>query len=100
MVDQVLHTPHQPQQLSGPSGKRPRKTLSRANIMIYGTLIVVSSDHRVQRAARRRRATAIDSEQWVARVKRKRAPKQADTESHDKLEGDELRAWLDEFGVE
>jgi len=28
------------------------------------TLVVVSSDHRVQRAARRRRATAVDSDRW------------------------------------
>ncbi len=28
------------------------------------TLVVVSSDHRVQRAARRRRAKAVDSERW------------------------------------
>ena len=33
-------------------------------------LIVVSSDHRLHRAARRRRATAIDSERWVAQVGR------------------------------
>ena len=30
------------------------------------TLVVVSSDHRVQRAARRRRAKAIDSDRWWA----------------------------------
>ena len=31
-------------------------------------LTVVSSDHRIQRAARRRKAEAIDSEVWYARV--------------------------------
>lgn len=35
-------------------------------------LTVVSADHRLQRAARRRRATAIDSEQWYADVLRRR----------------------------
>lgn len=36
-------------------------------------LVVVSSDHRVQRAARRRRATAIDSGEWYARAIARRA---------------------------
>lgn len=31
-------------------------------------LVVVSSDHRVQRAAKRRRATAIDSDRWWAEL--------------------------------
>ena len=35
-------------------------------------LTVVSSDHRVQRAARRRKATAVDSDQWYAEVLRRR----------------------------
>ena len=36
------------------------------------TLTVVSSDHRVQRAARRRRAAAVDSDVWYETVLRKR----------------------------
>ena len=32
------------------------------------TLVVVSGDHRVQRAARRRRAKAIDSDRWWAEL--------------------------------
>lgn len=36
-------------------------------------LTVVSSDHRVQRAARRRRATAVDSDVWYDAALRKRA---------------------------
>jgi len=32
-------------------------------------LTVVSSDHRVQRAARRRRATPIDSESWLREIR-------------------------------
>ncbi|MBX9788324.1 MAG: NYN domain-containing protein [Pirellulales bacterium] len=40
-------------------------------------LTVVSSDHRVQRAARKRRATAIDSDVWFAEVQRQRKGKSA-----------------------
>ena len=36
-------------------------------------LTVVSSDHRIQRAAKRRRATAIDSDIWFAQLLRDRA---------------------------
>ncbi|MCE9603782.1 MAG: NYN domain-containing protein [Planctomycetia bacterium] len=36
-------------------------------------LTVVSSDHRIQRAARRRRATAVDSDVWYESVLRKRS---------------------------
>jgi predicted RNA-binding protein with PIN domain len=36
-------------------------------------LVVVSSDHQVQRAARRRRAKAIDSDRWYAETIRQRA---------------------------
>jgi predicted RNA-binding protein with PIN domain len=32
------------------------------------TLVVVSSDHRVQRAAKRRRAKAVDSDRWYAEL--------------------------------
>ncbi|HVX14675.1 MAG TPA: NYN domain-containing protein [Pirellulales bacterium] len=40
-------------------------------------LLVVSSDHRVQRAARRRRARSVDSDQWYAEMVRKRGAKEA-----------------------
>lgn len=39
-------------------------------------LVVVSSDHRVQRAARRRRATAVDSEVWYAQLLQRRRDRQ------------------------
>ena len=67
-------------------------------------LLVVSSDHRIHRAARRRRATPIDSEPWVAKVRR-RARSEAG-QSHPaaddarELSGDELQDWLDEFAEE
>src|SRR3990172_4944849 len=38
------------------------------------SLTVVSSDHRVQRAARRRRAKAVDSERWFAELCAERRP--------------------------
>jgi uncharacterized protein len=40
-------------------------------------LLVVSSDHRLQRAARRRRAEFVDSDVWYARVLRSRAARRA-----------------------
>jgi predicted RNA-binding protein with PIN domain len=40
-------------------------------------LVVVSSDHRVQRAARRRRATSVDSDRWWADLCSKRRDKEA-----------------------
>ena len=36
-------------------------------------LIVVSSDHRIQRAARRRKATYIDSQDWLAALRRQQS---------------------------
>jgi len=40
-------------------------------------LVVVSSDHQVQRAARRRRGTAVDSDRWYADVCRQRRGRDA-----------------------
>ena len=66
-------------------------------------LTVVSSDHRIQRAARRRRATPIDSEEWYADIERRRHtadPGQAapDVKPRTPLSGDEVHRWLVEFG--
>ena len=44
-------------------------------------LTVVSSDHRVQRAARKRRATAIDSDVWFAELQRQRKATPAPADS-------------------
>ncbi len=75
-------------------------------------LIVVSSDHRVQRAARRRRSTAIDSDLWAADARRQAKTRTARSQEgsdrdgsnldekpagDEKLAGDELQSWLDEF---
>lgn len=67
------------------------------------TLTVVSSDHRVQRAARRRGATYIDSEQWYAdlmttRRKRQATSKDSTAKPTGALSPDELAYWLKEFG--
>jgi predicted RNA-binding protein with PIN domain len=61
-------------------------------------LIVVSSDHRLHRAARRRRASAVDSDQWVAEVRARRSEGKWKPPSGEKLGPDELKKWLDEFG--
>lgn len=67
------------------------------------SLTVVSSDHRVQRAARHRGATFIDSERWYAELRASRRKKGAiDRDSGAKPTGilspDEVAYWLREFG--
>jgi predicted RNA-binding protein with PIN domain len=44
-------------------------------------LTVVSSDHRVQKAARKRRATAVDSDVWFAELQRQRKARSAAKET-------------------
>jgi hypothetical protein len=68
-------------------------------------LTVVSSDHRLQRAARRRRATAVDSDAWFAEIARRRLhagePKEpAPVKPATRLCESEVAAWLDRFGGE
>jgi predicted RNA-binding protein with PIN domain len=64
-------------------------------------LIVVSSDHRVQRAARRCGASFVDSERWLAELRAGR--KQAAREEHhrpdpdDKSTAEDVDYWVDEF---
>lgn len=60
-------------------------------------MTVVSSDHRVQRAARRRRARAVDSDVWFLQLLRQ-ARRQPETPHRAApLLTDELNAWLAEF---
>ena len=65
-------------------------------------LTVVSSDHRIQRAAKRRRARAVDSDVWYAEVLRARQQRQQtaaegpERPSVPLLEED-VRYWLREF---
>ena len=66
-------------------------------------LTVVSSDHRIQRAARRRRATAIESGPWygelVEQLRARRDPVTSDdTKPATPLSETEVENWLAEFG--
>ena len=67
------------------------------------SLLVVSSDHRIQRAAQRRRAPFVDSDVWFAEAHRKRernrgaAPPLAGKPMGLLSEG-EVAYWLKEFG--
>jgi predicted RNA-binding protein with PIN domain len=64
-------------------------------------LTVVSSDHRVQRAARQRGAKFVDSDQWHAELRRVAAQAAAAVEElkpDHALSPAEVDAWLREFG--
>jgi predicted RNA-binding protein with PIN domain len=66
------------------------------------SLLVVSSDHRVQRAARHRGASFVDSEQWYTELvanSRSHRPKEDDGSAKPtgELTPDELKYWLREF---
>jgi len=78
-------------------------------------LTVVSSDHRIQAAAKRRGATAIDSEVWLQRLTEGKyktvtrgtentVPPASDREIEDDQHGitdpAQIKQWLDEFGFE
>jgi predicted RNA-binding protein with PIN domain len=65
-------------------------------------LTVVSSDHRLHRAARKRRARAVDSDVWYAEMERRRAavaPEQLPAKPTD-LVPSELEFWLKLFDDE
>src|SRR5262249_31150228 len=67
-------------------------------------LIVVSSDHRLHRAAQRGGATPVDSDVWYAEVVRRRInrqqPSQADgPKPAGPLSAYEVSFWLGKFGV-
>jgi predicted RNA-binding protein with PIN domain len=66
-------------------------------------LTVVSSDHRLQRAARRRRAKGVDSDVWYAellRARRERVEKSAEVRARPPtpLLPEDVEYWLEEFG--
>jgi len=69
-------------------------------------LIVVSSDHRLHRAARRRKATPIDSDIWHAQVVQKRrqrnqaSPAQTARKPVSPLAESEVEFWLRQFSDE
>ena len=64
-------------------------------------LIVVSSDHRIQRAARRRRAKAVDSGSWLDDLLHPSQPSvtrlQLPAEKEKNLTPEEINHWLEEF---
>jgi predicted RNA-binding protein with PIN domain len=66
------------------------------------SLLVVSSDHRVQRAARHCGAKFIDSEEWYAErvsiLRRERAAEDALAKPNGPPTPDEISHWLREFG--
>lgn len=66
-------------------------------------LTVVSSDHRLHRAARRRKATAVDSEVWLDQIvarrrNRNRTDKAADVKPEKPQTETDVAAWLRRFG--
>jgi predicted RNA-binding protein with PIN domain len=65
------------------------------------SLTVVSSDHRVQRAARHRGASFVDSEVWYADLKKRRRKAAADdatSKPEISASVDELSYWIAQFG--
>jgi hypothetical protein len=64
-------------------------------------LTVVSSDHRIQRAAKRRRAIATDSDLWYAElVQRRRETPHSDVslaKPEGELDPSEVKYWTDQF---
>ncbi len=68
-------------------------------------LTVVSSDHRLQRAAKRRKARAVDSDVWFDEIKTRRKQKtQARADDAESAKSDrppsssEIEFWLTRFG--
>jgi uncharacterized protein len=69
-------------------------------------LTVVSSDHRLQRAANRRRARAIDSDIWYAEILHERRERQERSQETPPAQPpvpllpNDIEYWLDQFGGE
>ena len=63
------------------------------------SLTVVSSDHRIQRAAKKRRAEAIDSEVWYARMCKTKidTTNTVADKPHAPQSSEEVQAWLQKF---
>ena len=68
-------------------------------------LTVVSSDHRIQRAAKRRRARAVDSDVWYAEILRARKERHAAAADGPErpagpLLEEDVQFWMREFGLD
>jgi predicted RNA-binding protein with PIN domain len=66
-------------------------------------LLVVSSDHRVQRAARHFGASFVDSDEWyrevLAKIRQRQAnAEEAPTKPNEDLTPEELNYWMRQFG--
>jgi predicted RNA-binding protein with PIN domain len=66
-------------------------------------LTVVSSDHRIQRAAKRRKATAVDADLWFADLLRNRAERSRSSQNRENkpagpLSVAEVENWMKELG--
>jgi len=61
------------------------------------TLTIVSSDHQVQRAARRRKATAVDSDIWFNQLNNRPREKQPDRKPTTSQSEQDVQNWLEEF---
>lgn len=69
------------------------------------SLVVVSADHRVQKAARRRDAQALDGDIWLDRWERPVGHPHHPDSSHDEdpkgpVQPTDTQAWLEEFGFD
>jgi len=66
-------------------------------------LIVVSSDRRLRRAAAKRKAIAVKSDQFwlsvISQLQRKRKPSPEPRAKHDGITDSETDQWLDMFGL-
>ena len=67
-------------------------------------LTVVSSDHRIQKAAKRRKAISVDADLWFAQLLRERAERSQSTQQSDikpsgPLSTAEVQHWMDELGL-
>jgi uncharacterized protein len=67
------------------------------------SLLVVSSDHRIQRAARRRRAAFVDSDRWYSELWRRRLEAQQVSQLDKpvtQLTAAEIEYWVTKFTTE
>lgn len=67
------------------------------------SLVVVSSDRRVQRAVRKRRGTAVASDRWFAQLLRQRRAQEhgppGSAKPQEPLTPDEVHYWLEKFSM-